>query len=338
MADQQLRRDLLDEVVARLDELGLQATAHLHVEQDADALVTLTVDGRSHVLHAWLKPATASAAALIAKVLREIRPDGDGVVVTDYVSPTVADRLREQGAQFLDAAGNMYVRQDGVVLWVVGRPRPERAVGERPGRAFRRVGLQVVFTLLADPELIRQPYRLIALLAGTSLGAVTPVIQDLRDLGYVIGPEENRSMQRLNRLLVSWTEAYSQTLRPKLFTDRFQADDPLWWQSIDPTRYGVTWGGETAASMLTHELRPETTTIYAVSMPRDLIMNARLRRHPAGNVDVRNQFWTGGLPTPNPAVVPAPLIYADLIAAGDARSAQAAERIRETYLDRPDRA
>ncbi|RIQ30894.1 type IV toxin-antitoxin system AbiEi family antitoxin [Jiangella rhizosphaerae] len=338
MADEQVVRELLNEVVARLDEFGLQAAANIHEGDGADALVTLTVDGRLLDLHAWFVPVTASAATIIATVLRDLRPGGNGVLVTDYVSLTVADRLREQGAQFLDAAGNMYVRQDGIVLWVIGRPRRQRAVAERPSRAFRRVGLQVVFTLLAKPELIRAPYRLIAHMAGTSLGAVTPVIHDLRDRGYVIGPEDNRSLRRLNQLLATWTEAYTQTLRPKLFVDRFRADDPLWWQSIEPARFGIAWGGETAASLLTRELRPETTTIYAASLPRDLITTARLRRHPEGNVTIRDQFWTGELPSPNPDVVPTPLIYADLIAAGDARSAQAAEQIREKYLDRPDRA
>lgn len=338
MVDEQPEHRLLDEVVARLDELGLPATVARSQGREAQALVTITIDGRSIPLSVWHTPVSDSAAALIANALREIRPDGDGAIVTEHVSRRVAERLREEGAQFLDAAGNMYVRHNGLVLWVVGRPRRERSPRERPTRAFRRVGLQVIFTLLADPEIIRLPYRVIALMAGTSLGAVTPVMQDLREGHYIVGPEDNRSMQHLDRLLTAWAEAYGQTLRPRLLLDRFRTDDPRWWQSIEPSGFDVAWGGETAAAVLTQELRPETVTIYAESLPRELIVEARLRRDLDGDVDIRNRFWTGHLPAPAPDVVPAPLIYADLIAAGDARSVLAAERIREEYLDRPDRA
>lgn len=339
MSDEQVERELFDEIAARLDEFGLRPELVVpRSEHEADVLISITVDDHTITLHAWEQHASGVAAAFTANALRDVRPSGDAVLLARHVSTPVAERLREHGAQFIDASGNMYIRQQGVLLWVVGR-RPSTTIPrERPTRAFRRVGLQVIFVLLADRELIRAPYRQIASTAGTSLGAVPPVMNELRALGHIVGPEEHRSLQRVDRLLTTWTDACTQTLRPRLLLDRFRADDPQWWRSIDPTRYAVAWGGETAASILTKELRPETTTIYAESLPRELIVAARLRRDPEGNVDIRKRFWAGELPSPRPDVVPPALIYADLIAAGDARSALAAERIRGDYLDRPDRA
>ncbi|MBB5790584.1 type IV toxin-antitoxin system AbiEi family antitoxin [Jiangella mangrovi] len=333
MADELLEREILDEVIARIEEFGLAADSRPGEGRDADALITIAMDGRSLTLHAWIK-LVSGPAALVADVLRRIRPQGDGVLVTEYVSPRVADRLRDEEVQFLDTAGNMYVRQDGVVLWVAGRRQRERTVRERPVRAFRRAGLQVVFTLLADPDLVRAPYRVIAHRAATSLGAVTPVIQDLRLLGYVVGPEEHRSMQRLDRLLTTWAEGYAHTLRPRLHMGRFRADDPRWRESIAPGHDDIAWGSATAASILTQDLTPRATTVYADSPPENLIRAAGLHRDPEGSIEIRRRFWAGPLPAPRPDVVPAPLIYADLVADDDARSTRAARQIRADYLDR----
>ncbi|TDC48367.1 hypothetical protein E1212_21415 [Jiangella ureilytica] len=339
MADELPEQGVLSEVAARLDELGLSPELVIEPpDQSTDAVIRMSVDHRPVTLHALVKLFRTPAVLTIGNELRARRPEGDAVLVTEHVSREAARQFRKHEVQFLDAAGNMYVRHDGVYLWAVGQPPRVVRPREQPTRAFRRVGLQVLLGLLAEPTLVQAPYREIAGATGASLGAVPPVIRELRGLGYVVGPDEQRSLQRQDELLTSWVDAYGQTLRPKLLIDRFRADDPRWWVNVRPSRHEIAWGGETAAAVLTNVLRPEATTIYADSLPKDVIVAARLRRDPNGNVDIRRRFWTGRLPTPHSDVVPAPLIYADLIAAGDARSAQAAERIRKDYLDRPDRA
>lgn len=336
MSLQESDREILDSAVARLDELGLAPRVELPgPSEDLDARITITVEGKKLVLPVWVKHGRGYSPPVIASLMR--RAEGDPVLVTDHVTPAAEETLRQLQVEFIDAAGNMYVSREGILRWVTGL-RPARAIPvERPTRAFRRAGLQVVFVLLAQPELVRAPYRRIADVAGVSLGTIPSVIEELRELGHVIGPASQRSLAGDDRLLASWTDAYAQTLRPRLLLERFRADDPDWWQTVDPTRYGASWGGETAAHLLTRHLTPEISTVYATSLPRELLLAARLRRDPGGDVLVRRRFWRDVLPTPRPDVVPAPLVYADLLATGDARTAEVADMVKEDHLVRSER-
>ncbi|MGH3731745.1 MAG: type IV toxin-antitoxin system AbiEi family antitoxin, partial [Micromonosporaceae bacterium] len=94
----------------------------------------------------------------------------------------------------------------------------------------------------------------------------------------------------------------------------------------------VLWGGETAGALLTGHLRPEVTTVYASALPKDLIIQERLTRDPDGDVEIRRRFWRRDLPSPRADVVPAPLVYADLLAVGDSRTAETAELVRGQHL------
>lgn len=92
------------------------------------------------------------------------------------------------------------------------------------------------------------------------------------------------------------------------------------------------WGGETAGALVTGHLRPEVTTVYAPALPTEFIVAQRLSRDADGDVEIRHRFWKGNLESPRPDVVPAPLIYADLLAVGDSRCAETAELVRARHL------
>ena len=104
-----------------------------------------------------------------------------------------------------------------------------------------------------------------------------------------------------------------------------------WWRHADLTSYGVQWGGETAAALLQRHLRPEHVLIYTDAVPARLLSEQRLKADPTGEIFLRRRFWNS-LPSPRADIVPPLLIYADLVATGDARSLAAAKQIRETYL------
>ena len=60
---------------------------------------------------------------------------------------------------FLDAAGNGYIDQPPLFVWVKGERLPEeRVAGPRMGRAFQASGLKVLFALLCHPEWAERPY------------------------------------------------------------------------------------------------------------------------------------------------------------------------------------
>jgi hypothetical protein len=78
-------------------------------------------------------------------------------------------------------------------------------------------------------------------------------------------------------------------------------------------------------------LRPGVATLYAEKVPARLLADQRLRTDVAGDVEIRKRFWAFEQ-ADHPELVPPVLIYADLLATGDARCMEAAKRIYERYL------
>ncbi len=327
---------LLGNAVAAAKALGLDITvAELEPkarDQGGAGRLRLRVDGQVIEFVAQVKrglrPATLGAALL---ALERLGPDA--LLVTDYVTPQLADALRERGVAFLDAAGNAYVHRPPVLVWVKGQRPEEKLTPLTVGRAFQATGLQAVFALLCRPELVTQPYREIATLAGVAHGTVGVVMADLAQEGFVVAlGEAGRRLRNRRRLLDIWMEAYARTLRPKLLLGRYQAPAGDWWEPLDVAAYEAQFGAEPAAAKLEHYLRPGITTLYAEKVPTRLLADHRLRTDPAGDVEIRKRFWIFNYPWNHPDLVPPVLIYADLLATGDARCMEAAKRVYELYL------
>lgn len=328
---------LLRDAVEAARALGLDlAVARVEPrvgDRRADALLRLRVDGQEMQFLAEVKrdlrPATLGAALLQLEGLGE-----QGLLVTSYVTPTLADELRARGVAFLDAAGNAYVNRPPVLVWVKGqRPQAKPAAPPTAGRAFRATGLKVMFALLCRPDLVEHPYREIARLAGVAHGTVGVVMEELIQAGFVVDLDRaGRRLRDPRRLLDAWVEAYARTLRPKLLLGRYRAPAADWWQDVDPAGYQAQFGAEPAAARLDNYLRPGVVTLYAEEVPARLLADHRLRTDPAGDVEIRRRFWTFDHPWKYPDLVPPVLIYADLLAIGDARCMEAAKRVYGQHL------
>ena len=96
-------------------------------------------------------------------------------------------------------------------------------------------------------------------------------------------------------------------------------------------------GGEPAADRLTRYLKPGIITLYVRGAPRplnEMVVRHRLRTDPAGPVEVLDAFWPADIAADQPGLAPTPLIYADLLATGDARCIETAKLIYDDYLAR----
>ena len=251
------------------------------------------------------------------------------VLIADYVSPPLAERLREQGISYLDVAGNAWLQDPPLMIWVSGRRRDggfkQPATGRR---AFQGTGLRVVFAMLCHPEWCNLPYRELATRTGVAHGSVGHVMNDLTALGYVFKLEGKRRLARRKRLLQQWAEAYPRSLRASISLGRFEPADEQVFERVDPSRYGMLWGSEMAAKRLTGYLRPGTWTLYGDSFDHELLTTWKLRPDPQGRLEVLKRFWQFEPGSAN-GMVPLPLIYADLLMNGDGRSLETAELIAE---------
>ncbi|WP_436492274.1 type IV toxin-antitoxin system AbiEi family antitoxin [Actinokineospora sp. HUAS TT18] len=253
------------------------------------------------------------------------------LVVARTITEQAAGLLRERGIDYIDEAGNAHIAWGDVLIDIRGR---RKAGGRTSGstslgsKAFGRAGLQVGFVVLSWPTMAAEPLRGLASAAGVSLGTAQAVVDDLVKAGYLYDVAGERRLGRAGELLNRWSEAYSTRLSPALSLGDFEVPDIAWWrESADElTRSNVQLGGEAGASILDPHLTPATLTFYAEELPRSLIARHRMMRaERAGNIHVRRRFWTMAGQS---WVVPPALIYADLLASGDPRQREHADRIR----------
>lgn len=318
---------LAAEVVQRDPQLG---------RMRADALVRIRHGGQE-ILYAaevkrGLRPATLGAT------LHQLERLGEqALLVADYITPPMAEELKARGVAFLDAAGNAYLDRPPLLIWVKGQRPPEawHGAARGAGRAFQASGLQVIFALLCHPEWADRPYRDIAAAAGVAHGTVGWVMAELPKLGFVADVQGKRRLLQRERLLQQWAEAYARTLRPRLVLGRYRTETIDWWKTLNPLKYGLILGGEPAAARLTKHLRPGAITLYGERAEPRLTLDFGLRPDPNGNVEILRRFWK--FDAAPPELAPAPLVYADLLATGDARCIETAKLLYERILAEPQR-
>lgn len=330
--DKTADKGLLEAALDTARKLGIQADVERAPRKagqgDAGVRIGSGRQARTYAaeIKRGLRPATLGA------VLHQLqRLDKPGLLVADYLTPPMAETLKAREIAFLDAAGNAYLDQPPIFVWVTGqRPAVRAAAGAPTTRAFRTGGLKVIFALLCHPEWVDSPYRMIAERAAVAHGTVGWVMTDLQQLGFVADVNGRRRLLQGERLLKQWSEAYARTLRPKLALGRYHTDQKRWWVDLKPEKYAVQLGGEAAAEQTTGRLRPEIVTLYAAKVPVRLLADARLRADPAGPVELMERFWAFD---EDAAIVPLPLVYADLVATGDARCLEAANLLYERIVD-----
>ncbi|MDY6951685.1 MAG: type IV toxin-antitoxin system AbiEi family antitoxin [Thermodesulfobacteriota bacterium] len=263
------------------------------------------------------------------------------LLVTRHVTPPMADRLRKAQLPFIDTAGNAYIDEPPLLIFIKGNKPAVPYPTERLARLFQPTGLQLAFALLCNPGLENAPLRDIAKVAKVALGTVGWVMGDLRQMGYLIDMgKRGRRLTRKKDLLTRWVTAYPDKLRPKLLIGRYRAAHYEWWKDARLEEFNAHWGGEVAAALLTGHLKPQTVTIYTNEPMGKFLLTYRLKKDPKGDIELLKAFWN---PEDHPTygawwrhgdLVHPLLIYAELLATGDQRNMETAEMIYERELPR----
>lgn len=258
------------------------------------------------------------------------------VVVMPQVTADRADKLRQDGIQFIDTAGNGYLNQPPLYLFVKGNKVKNIIEAPVTPRAFKQTGLRVLYALLCNPGLENETYRTIADKTKVALGMVNWVVKDLQELGFLIETGRGRARQlrlvQKERLLERWITAYAEQLRPKLVLGRYRGVDG-WWQQAALNPEEALWGGEVAAAKLTDYLKPQMLTIYVDrDNPTAVLLPNRLKKDPQGDVELVARFWQPETILPNRDMVHPLLVYADLMASGNQRNIETARMIYDQHI------
>ena len=252
--------------------------------------------------------------------------------------------LKEAGIQFIDTIGNAYINLPGLYIYIKGNKPKTATIGagtttRRTGKADQPTGIKIIYAFLKNRELINAPYREIADQAQVALGTVGRVIQDLLEQRILVeGLNKNqRKLADYTQLLNKWVEAYPK-LKEKQRIETFTTDNPTWWKTIDLGEFNAVWGGEIAAAKYTDYLIPKDVLIYIEKTNLANFLNtARLRKlqpneKPENIIELIEPFWKMEKKETTKDLAHPILVYADLIATGDPRNIDTANRIREKYL------
>ena len=297
----------------------------------ADYLLRIVMHGKEIRYYAEIKANVTKADKLLA-MMRKGECDPPLLLVTKYINTQLADELKQNGVEFIDAAGNAFINQPPLYIFVKGN-KPDVIKVLPVKRTFKPAGLKVIYAFLCNPGLENKTYREIAAETDVALGTVDWIMKELRELRFLlnIGKRGQRLIQKQN-LLQRWVIAYPEQLRPKLILGRFRAEHE-WWRQKTLDHLKAQWGGEVAAAKLTQYLQPQIITIY--TMPQELnqfLTENRLRKDQTGDVEILKQFWKPPEILQHEDLVHPILIYADLLATGNERNIETAKMIYDQHI------
>jgi hypothetical protein len=296
-----------------------------------DAFIRLRVREATKELRVEIKANVNNTT--IAHLANTLGAERDGwLLVTTYVTPQAAQKLRALQIQFIDVAGNAFINLPEAYVFIQGKRLPS-FWGYQPDyeHQWTQAGVKVVFAILREPNLVTVPYRMLAARARVALGTVAGIMKMLTVRGFIHETVGHKQIRNRKQLLDTWTVAYAEKLRHKTLLGTFNTRDELTDLGRRATAFGAQLGGEFAAARLTQYLKPELLTIYADTNLTQLLVALKLIRDPNGKCEVRRKFWLDK-PGERPELVPTVLVYADLLATAEARNAETAKHLYEVHV------
>lgn len=267
------------------------------------------------------------------------RRTGKILALGTSISARSADALQREGINYVDLRGNAYIEFDDILIDIQRRPSArssfhvgvDRQPADRTGNLFTTKRVQILFALLAWPHLVKSPLRSIAEVSRTSLGQTQKTLQLMEEQGFLT-TQGGRVLRRREDLLQLWVSAYPSLIGASARQRGFAGSPEGWLPVAGQTLY---ISGEAAAPGIRNS---ETLTLYAETFDPQLAVVNRWRHDPDPNIFVRSQFWRDPSHQDRSAtgdVLRAPdlLIYADLLASGDGRQAEAAHQLRESKAE-----
>jgi hypothetical protein len=330
-----IEENILEEAI-----LKLQAHSGLTVARSGVGLgedTFLTIDGAKFNV-SIVKEITKANKGVVLNLIHPLIDNTDFpfLLITKYIPNEIAQEYSiKYGINYLDLAGNCYIRTKDLVILIEGKKR-NKTEKTNQSRAFQEAGIKIIFWLLSNSDHINLPYREIAKECGVSLASVGYVLQELTELNFFMKTQKGNFLKNQKELLDRWVMAYHEVLRPRLLLKkmRFMKNEKNDWSHlpIHDAEGVVLWGGEPAGALLTNYLYPGAFTIYTDGFWKTLIHDLDLAPSDNGDVEILKIFWIEKDKHTNLPTVPPLLIYADLMGSGNDRNIETAKIILENEL------
>lgn len=303
---------------------------------DGDGLIDLDLaDGTRTSLQLELK-----ASHLGADAGRYLRPrfgqnPAAWLLAAPHIGAPLGESLTQLGVNFVDRQGNCHLRIGDRFLARVQGKRPPKPPAR--SKEMRAAGYQVLFALLAQPDLVGASQRDIAAQAGTSRQPVADLLQRLREERALVRKRRKYSWvdDPDARLLERWIAGYRSVVRPKLLVGRYRlpvsepAEVEEWLEArLELVRFGGTAG----AYRLEPHYRGSVTVAHLGPPSKEI--RRRLKAVPATDGDLvwMRHIGEASKNGETTDTVHPLLIYSELISDPDPRAVEAADLIRERRL------
>lgn len=302
----------------------------------ADGELTVRMPGRGRSVRFLVQAVRTNLSYVLASGIIEQarRARGNCLVFAPYVPAPIGRHLASNGVSYADVVGNCHLETAfGLLVHVEGK-KPIRQIEN--ARAGRLPSYQVLFAILAQPELLEHSVRQIALAAGVGKTAAADQLQRFAQQGLIERTPRRKTIVNRRELLARWLAGYSDIVRPAWLAGRYQT------QSKDPQEVehqiaeawrGNVWafGGGAAAWRLAPFYRGAETLIHVDSVAPDALR--RIRAVPAkdGTLTILRTPGTVAYASVEPHLAHPLLIYTEMIGSSDPRMREAAADIRERF-------
>ncbi len=258
------------------------------------------------------------------------------IVLAPHIGAGVAATLIQAGIHYLDASGNCHIAVPPFFVHVAGKTAESKRATPA---GVRGPGFQVLFAYLAQPELLDAPIRTVADVAGVSRQPVSAINHRLRDEKYILASKAHTRWhpRRREDALALWLQGYQTTVRSSLVAGSYRTRDQdpgaLEKRILDAlSKDQFRWGGSAAGFRLTGHYRGERTVVHVKDGAQGLAERVRGLPDPHGNLLVMQAFgainWDPERETVHPL-----LVYSEMLSDGSERALEAAQELRERYLD-----
>lgn len=310
-------REYVDTACGHLTAHGLDVEWPSGETVDIAGVMTISWQGRCHEfvpqVHRGLRLSTAALAL-------ENNPDPSGfssLIIAERIVGELATLLRKSEINYVDLAGNTYLRSSDFLIDIQGQ-RSQVAPAREP-RGLTKTDLRVALALITCPQLIGATTRQVSECVGVSRGAAHSGLIKLNDQGFI----SPRGLRHGTRLMNEWTHAYLARAGAYKTSRTLYADDGVDIAERLVGAGGIQLSGEAAAQELGWSIRATSAIVYGPTF-------ASVARHLRGRSDggdIPVQVRTPVLaPSDNQNGLAASLlIRADMLASGDPRQIEIAQ-------------
>lgn len=275
------------------------------------------------------------SGTLASRIIEEARhANGSRLLFAPYVPMLAGQRLAAERVSYVDLAGNCHIETEGALIAHVEGKRPIRESAP-PSSGIK--AHQLLFALLAQPQLVDTPVRKIAREAGIGKSAAFELVAALRAQRLLdCGPDERR-LHSGRVLLERWLTAYADVVRPSWLVARCEpvVTDPHALEAlIERECRSFAWalGGSAAASRMIRADREAETVVHFAEVPLDLMQRLQAVPSATGALSILRTPGATAYRGTAPHLVHPLLVYTELLSSTELQSRRVAALLRERFL------